>query len=76
MFDTYLYSQAKKKISHKYLLANIITLRMKQIMEGSDPLIDPEDMSPVNIALKEIAEGLIEPHKEEIKSGEDLFGPE
>jgi len=76
MFDTYLYSQAKKKISHKYLLANIITMRMKQIMEGADPLIDPEDMHPLNIALKEIAEGLIEPHKEEIKSGEDLFGPE
>ena len=55
MFDTYLYSQAQKKIPHKYLLANVITMRMKQIMEGADPLINPEDMHPVNIALKEIA---------------------
>lgn len=76
MFDTYLYGQAQKKITHKYLLANVVTMRMSQLMEGADPLVDSENMLPINIALKEIAEGLIEPHREEITSGEDLFGPE
>jgi DNA-directed RNA polymerase subunit K/omega len=76
MFDTYLYSLAAKKITHKYLLANVVTMRMSQLKEGADPLIESEGMAQIDIALKEIAEGLIEPYKEEITSGEDLFGPE
>ena len=74
MFNRELYSQAMKKIPEKYLMANVVTMRMRQLMEGGDPLVDPEDMLMIDIALKEIAEGLIEPHKEEIPSGEDLFG--
>jgi len=36
---------------------------MRQIINGSDPLVEVEDMSPMDIALKEIAEGMIEPRK-------------
>ncbi len=74
MFNTELFAKAQKKVYPKYLMVNLVTMRMRQLMEGADPLVDPEDMSPVNIVLKEIAEGLIQPHKEEITSGDDLFG--
>jgi len=74
MFDPVLYNEAVKKVPKKYLLANLVSMRMRQIINGSDPLVEVEDMSPMDIALKEIAEGVIEPRKLEEVLGEEIFG--
>ena len=74
MFDMELFQKATVKIPERYLLVNMVTIRTKQITNGADPLVDPEDLKPVDIALKEISEGMIIPHKEDILlSGDDLL---
>ena len=74
MFNREYYIKATEKIPEKYLLANIVSMRMRQLINGADPLVEDEGMAPIDIALKEIAEGMIEPRKEEIPSGDELFG--
>ncbi len=74
MFNTELFLLASKKITHKYLLTNVVSMRTRQIINGAEPLVEAEGMEPMDIALKEIAEGMIEPRKEEIATGEELFG--
>jgi DNA-directed RNA polymerase omega subunit len=59
MFNTKDYAIASTKVTHKYLLTNLVSMRIRQLNEGATPLVDPEDMKPIDIALKEIAEGLI-----------------
>lgn len=75
MFDNEFYSEAARKVPQKYLLANLVSMRMRQLINGADPLVEAEEgMRPMDIALKEIAEGMIEPRKlEEQPSGEDIF---
>ncbi len=75
MFNTELYQKATEKIPEKYLLANLVTIRMRQLINGADPMVDPEDLKPLDIALKEIIEGMIEPRKAEtVMTGEEIFG--
>jgi len=74
MFNPDLYNKALGKVPEKYLLANLVAMRMRQLIKGDPPMLDPEDMKPMDVALKEIAEGLIEPRKEEIPTGGDIFG--
>lgn len=74
MFNSDLYNEAFKVISKKYLLASMVAMRVRQLQQGADPLVEPEDLHPIDIALKEIAEGMIEPRKEEIAAGIDIFG--
>ena len=75
MFNTELYRKAAEIIPEKYLLANIVTIRMRQLINGADPMVDPEDLKPLDIALKEITEGMIEPRKAEpVMTGEEFFG--
>ncbi len=60
MFNTELYAAAAAKVPEKYLLTNMVSMRARQIEDRtSDPMIDPEGLSPIDIALKEIAEGLL-----------------
>jgi DNA-directed RNA polymerase omega subunit len=75
MFNTKLYAAAAEKITHKYLLTNMVSMRARQIEDGADPMVDPEDLTPIDIALKEIAEGLVTPKAvEEVTTADDLFG--
>ncbi|MBI5814002.1 MAG: DNA-directed RNA polymerase subunit omega [Nitrospinae bacterium] len=74
MFNPELYNKALQKVPQKYLLANLIAMRMRQLIKGDPPMLDPEDMKPIDVALKEISEGLIEPRKEEITPAAELFG--
>jgi len=71
MFDAKLYNEASKKVPYKYLLANLVSIRTKQIMNGADPLVEAEGAHPIDIALQEIAEGLIEPKQTDILTTED-----
>lgn len=74
MFNTQLYAEAAAKIDEKYLLANLVSMRIRQLVNGADPLVDPEDLKPMDIALKEIAEGLISVREPDGVSEESLFG--
>lgn len=75
MFDSELYIQASEKVPQKYLLANLVSMRIRQLSEGADPLVEHEGLSYINIALKEISEEMIRPRTkdEEITTGEELF---
>jgi DNA-directed RNA polymerase subunit K/omega len=73
MFDMELFREANGKIKEVFLLSNVIIQRIRQIQEGSDPLVEHDGDSTVNIALKELGEGKIEARKEEMVTGQDLF---
>lgn len=74
MFNTRLYALAAEKIEEKYLLTNLVAMRTRQLINGSDPLVDPEDLKPMDIALKEIVEGMITIQAPEAVDEESLFG--
>jgi DNA-directed RNA polymerase omega subunit len=76
MFNVNLLSEAMATVPKKFMMANLVTMRIRQLMSGADPLVDPEDMKYVDIALKEISEGLIEPHKVEVTTSAELFQTE
>ncbi|NCC50772.1 MAG: DNA-directed RNA polymerase subunit omega [Spartobacteria bacterium] len=50
---------AKERIPSIPLLINVISRRVKQINQGQRPLVKPDSLSmpPMDIALKEVAEG-------------------
>ncbi|HOW97419.1 MAG TPA: DNA-directed RNA polymerase subunit omega [Kiritimatiellia bacterium] len=50
---------AKEKVPNIPLLINMVSRRVRQLNRGERPLVKPDNMqmSPMNIALKEIAEG-------------------
>ncbi len=73
MFDSNLFAVALKKVGHKYLLANLVTMRVRQLAHGAEPLVEAEGMTAIDIALKEITEGMIEMRAPETTTSEDLF---
>ncbi len=55
-------------IPNRYKLNIVAFKRVKQLLKGAEPLVDPERHKPTVIALKEIAAGkikVIEPELEE-----------
>jgi DNA-directed RNA polymerase subunit omega len=50
---------AKERISNVPLLINVVSRRVRQLNQGHRPLVKPDNpqMSNMDIALKEIAEG-------------------
>ncbi len=52
--------QATQRIANHELLINVVSRRVRQLTQGSRPLIALEGhMDPADIALKEISEGKI-----------------
>lgn len=51
--------QAKERISNIPLLINIVSRRVRQLNQGHRPMVKPDSpqMSNLDLALKEIAEG-------------------
>lgn len=60
MFDLKLFAKALKVIPQRYLLVNAMAMRIRQLQGGVEPLVDPENLSLFDIALKEIVEGKIQ----------------
>jgi DNA-directed RNA polymerase subunit omega len=59
MRDDYL-DKARAVITDPYILVNVVSRRVKQLRRGYRPLIQSlEKLAPEDIALREIAEGLI-----------------
>ena len=59
MNDSYL-ERAKEKISDPRLLSIIASRRARQLARGGRPMIRTTDQEYLDIALLEIAEGLVE----------------
>lgn len=59
MFDLKLYAEALEVIPQRYLLVNAMAMRIRQLQGGVEPLVDPENLSLFDIALKEIVQGKI-----------------
>ena len=59
MNDSYL-ERAKEKISDPRLLSIIASRRARQLARGGRPMIKTDDKEYLDIALLEIAEGLVE----------------
>jgi DNA-directed RNA polymerase subunit omega len=51
--------KARERINNTPLLINMVSRRVKQLNAGQRPLVKPDTpkMQPIDIALKEIAEG-------------------
>jgi DNA-directed RNA polymerase subunit K/omega len=60
MFNSELFTGAMDKIKHKYLLTNIVSMRMRQLSRGEPAMVDQKDMEIIDVALKEVAYGLLE----------------
>ena len=49
-----------EKLDNRFQLVLVATKRARQIARGATPLLDDEDDKPTVIALREIAEGLVD----------------
>ena len=51
--------KAKERVNNVPLLINMVSRRVRQLISGQRPLVKPDhpNMPPMDIALKEIAEG-------------------
>ena len=69
MFDIKMYALALEIIPQHYVLVNVMVARMRQLQGGAEPLVESENVSLFDIALKEIVEGkivakqIVEPQK-------------
>ena len=73
MFNQELFAKALIKVPEKYLLVNLAAMRTRQLIHGADPLVDPEDLLPLDIALKEICADMISIGPAEETVEEDIF---
>ena len=48
-----------KRVDNKYTLAVLAAKRAREIVNGSDPLVECKSLKPVSIALAEISQGKI-----------------
>ena len=60
MFDLKLYGEALEVIPEHYMLVNAMSMRIRQLQGGVEPLVEPEGLSLFDIALKEIVEKKIQ----------------
>ena len=68
------------KIENRFEMVLTATKRARQIANGADPLVEEENDKPTVIALREIAEGIIDPERvdviqAEIEAAEAFDGP-
>ena len=52
-----------KKVDCRYTLVVESAKRARELVSGSQPLIDPKDKKPVSIAVEEIDRGLLNYHR-------------
>ena len=68
-----------EKISNRFDLVLVATKRARQVARGAAPLLEEENDKPTVIALREIAEGLIDQSVLDVEleiasDDEDVFG--
>ena len=52
-----------KKVGNRFELVILAAARTKQLLKGSEPLIDDPENKPAVVALREIAEGYVRAKK-------------
>lgn len=59
-----------QNIDNRFELVLTATKRARQIGHGADPLVEEENDKPTVIALREIADGLIDPERVDVLQAE------
>ena len=59
-----------QNIENRFELVLTATKRARQIGHGSEPLVEEENDKPTVIALREIADGLIDPERVDVLQAE------
>ena len=59
-----------EKINNRFEMVLTATKRARQIANGADPLVEEENDKPTVIALREIADGLIDPERVDVLQAE------
>ena len=52
-----------QKVDCRYTLVVESSKRARELVGGSQPMVDPKDMKPVSIAIDEINKGLLAYHR-------------
>mgnify|MGYP002622892559 CR=1 FL=1 len=52
------------KVGGRFKLSSLIQKRMRELMMGARPLVEPGKMTPMEIVVKEIIDGKLEPSME------------
>ena len=60
MADQSLLTKAMDRVQNRFLLTNLLAMRIMQLRKGSEPLIETDEKDFETIALKEIVEGKLE----------------
>jgi DNA-directed RNA polymerase subunit K/omega len=60
MFDLKFYSKALEVVPEHYMLVSAVSMRIRQLQGGVEPLVQSENLSLFDIALKEIVEKKLE----------------
>lgn len=58
------------KIDNRFEMVLTATKRARQIANGADPLVEEENDKPTVIALREIADGLVDPEHVDVLQAE------
>ena len=58
------------RINNRFEMVLTATKRARQIANGAEPLVEEENDKPTVIALREIAEGLIDPERVDVLQAE------
>jgi len=58
------------RIDNRFEMVLTATKRARQIANGAEPLVEEENDKPTVIALREIAEGLIDPERVDVLQAE------
>ncbi len=49
-----------RKVGGRFMLTSMIQKRWRELLMGARPMIEPGNLSPIEIVIREIAEGKIE----------------
>ena len=58
------------RINNRFEMVLTATKRARQISHGADPLVEEENDKPTVIALREIADGLVDPERVDVIQAE------
>jgi len=58
------------RIDNRFEMVLTATKRARQIANGAEPLVEEENDKPTVIALREIAEGLVDPERVDVLQAE------
>ncbi len=67
MIDALKNEDLVNKVGGRFKLASLIQKRMRELMFGARPLVEPGKMTPAEIVVKEIMDGKLEPAEPETR---------